>query len=164
MHPLNILNNYTPEEVIEAQAAIVKTMVEAVEAGEALPSYRGLAKLLGMPLLFVTKVIEKSPELSEIMALARTALASEVEARLAQLAQGGFTEEMMNDKGETKFVSRVTKEELRAQELILGATSPAYNRRSASVKIENMRVSVGQEGREEAISALDELHRFIGKQ
>ena len=167
MHPTNIMNGFTPDQVLEAQERIIQTLHDTVEAGEEkLPTYRQLAKILELPLLFVTRIIERSPELSEIMDLARTALASEVEARLAELAQGNMTEEYVNDKGEVKVVSKVTKEELRAQELILGASSPSYNRRSAAinVKVDNMRVSVGKEGREEAISALDELHQFIGKQ
>lgn len=154
MNALAILNNYTPDEVVEVQERTKDLIVAAVQAGSGLPTYRQIARDLDIPILVVTKMIEQQPDLYEIMQLARTALASEVEARVGELAMGELT-----DFGEDgKPIDAMTTTQLSAAKMLLEANSPQYAKKPSAVTIINPRVPVGHEGKDRALTALEELN------
>lgn len=154
MNALAILNNYTPDEVVEIQERTKDLIVAAVQAGSGLPTYRQIARDLDIPILVVTKMIEQQPDLYEIMQLARTALASEVESRVAELAMGDLTD--FDEDG--KAMDQMTTTQLSAAKMLLEANSPQYAKKPSAVTIINPRVPVGHEGKDRALTALEELN------
>ena len=157
MNQLAILNNYTPDEVVEIQEKTVQVITQSVEAGTGIPSFRKLAEALGYPVLVVTKMIEMQPDLFELMQLAKTALASEVEARIAQLAMGELME--YDEKGGA--FDTMTGTQLAGAKMLLEANHPSYAKKPSSVTIVNPRVPVGQSGKELALSHMEELNQYL---
>lgn len=161
MNQLAILNNYTPDEVVAIQEQTLQVITQSVEEGTGIPSYRKLAEMMGYPVLVVTKMIEMHPDLYELMQLAKTALASEIEARVATLAMGELGQFVEDSKGNTNWVVQVSPVELGAAKMLLEANHPAYAKKPSSVTIVNPRVPVGQSGKELALSHMEELNQYL---
>lgn len=161
MHALNVLNSYTPDEVVAVQERALTAIMQAVENGTGIPTYRTLAGEMNLPVLVVTKMIEQQPDLYDLMNMARTALANEIEARLAQLAMGELGEMVQVSEFGQKYFSGMDRTEVDAAKLLLEANSVTYQKKTVNVTVNNPRVMVGQAGKDAALTALDELNQYF---
>lgn len=161
MHALNVLNSYTPDEVVAVQEAALTAIMQAVENGTGIPTYRTLAGELGLPVLVITKMIEQQPDLYDLMNMARTALANEIEARLAQLAMGELGSMMPAGPMSEKYFSGMDSTEVAAAKMLLEANSVQYQKKTVNVTVNNPRVMVGPAGKDAAQTALEQLNQVF---
>ena len=160
MNAVAILSQYSVSEIVEFQDRIGRAIVDMAEQGH-FPSYKDLARHIGMPKLVVAKLIESQPALYDLLQLSKVAKVSEVEARLAQLAMGALGTWVENSRGGQTWFPGMDNTEVKAAQLLLEAHDPRHSKRNVVLTMDNPSVPVGNEGLERAVTAMETLSKRL---